>query len=152
VALASDGHGHDDCPVCGVPIADTVVDSSSEQGVVTVEQPKKKPSIVRNLIGVCVLIAVAVIGGLEVRARYSASQAVKKLEEAQAEYENNKSTPPLTKEQVEKLVGQPPAGPEVQDGAFEKQTFVWRGLFRKYTLNAYYLGDNPKHLDNFGLE
>ena len=147
-----DGHRDDDCPVCGDPMADTVVHSSSEQGVVAVENPKKKPSIVRNLIGLAVLVAVAVVGGLEVRARYGASQAVKKLEDAQAEYENNKSTPPLTKEQVEKLVGQPPASPEVQEGLFEKQTFVWKGVFRKYTLNAYYLGDNPKHLDNFGLE
>ena len=83
----------------------------------------KKSSIVRNAIGLVALVAVAAVGILEAWARTGAMQAVRRLEEAQEDLEKNRFAPTLTKERVRTIVGRPPAGPDVQEGPYEKAEF-----------------------------
>jgi hypothetical protein len=108
--------------------------------------------MVRHLIGLVALIAIVVVAILEFRAWAGAVQAVRTLESAQDELKSNRFAPPLTKEQVQIILGRPPTGPDVQEGMFEKQVYVWKGVFRRYTLSAYFLGGEPKLLENFSVE
>src|SRR5260221_242303 len=64
-------------------------------------EPRKKVSPVRTLIGLVVLIAVATVAAVELRAFYAANQAVKKLEKAQDQDQKDKSASTLTKERVQ---------------------------------------------------
>jgi hypothetical protein len=112
----------------------------------------KKSSIVRNAIGLVALVAVAAVGILEARARIGAMQAVRRLEEAQEDLETNRFAPALTKERVQTIVGRPPAGPDVHEGPYDIQTFVWKGVFRGYRLTAYFIGEDVRKLENFDVE
>jgi hypothetical protein len=107
---------------------------------------------VRNGFGLVVLITVAVVGILEMKARYGVTQAVKRLESAQSDLETNRFAPALTKEQVQIILGQPPARPDDREGVFDKQIYVWNGVFRSYILSAYFLGDEPKKLESFWVD
>jgi len=113
---------------------------------------QKKPSIVRNVIGLVALIAVVVVGILEMRARFEATEAVKRLEAAQDDLKTNRFAPALTKEQVQIILGRPPTGPDVEEGPFEMQIYVWNGVFRKHTLRAVFSGGKPKTLESIGLD
>jgi len=113
---------------------------------------QQKTSIVRNVIGLVALVAVAVVGILEVRARSGAIQAVKRLEDAQDDLETNRFAPALSKEQVQIILGRPPTGPDVEEGPFEMQIYVWNGVFRKHTLRAVFSGGKPKTLESIGLD
>jgi hypothetical protein len=116
----------------------------------------KRPSLVRDAIGLVALVAAAVVGILEMRARSGAIQAVKRLEEAHDAVEANRFAPALTKERVQTILGRPPAGPDVVEGYHDRQTYVWRGVFRRYTLRDFLIGDfgggGPKTLHSFRLD
>jgi len=116
-----------------------------------VEKPKRS-MVVRNAIGLIALVTVGAVGILEMRARSGAMQAVKKLEEAQDDLEKNRFAPGLSKERVQVILGRPPSGPVVKEGPYDKQMYVWKGVFRRYILNAYFLGDEPAKLESFGVE
>ena len=33
-----------------------------------------------------------------------------------------------------------------------KQSFVWKGVFRRYRVNAYFIGEDSKKLESFGVD
>ncbi len=113
---------------------------------------KQKRSIVRHVIGLVTLVAVAAVAILELRARYGIIQAVKRLEDAQDDLEKNRFAPTLTKEQVQIIVGRSPTGPDVEEGPFEKQIYVWNGVFRRYTVRVFFQRDKLKDLDHFVVD
>jgi hypothetical protein len=104
------------------------------------------------LIGLVVLIAVATVAAVELRAFYAANQAVKKLEKAQDQDQKDKSASTLTKERVQSIVGKAPSGPDEKEGMQDKQTYVWRGIFRKYKLTAFFEGGEDARMQNFSTE
>jgi hypothetical protein len=106
----------------------------------------------RNVIGLVALVTVVSVGVVEIWARYGAVAAVRKLEAAQAELERNRSAPPLTEDQVRAIVGRLPARIEALESTPEKQMYVWKGVFRQYTVNAYFAGAAPKILTGFDAE
>jgi hypothetical protein len=114
--------------------------------------PQQGVSSTRNLIGLVVLIAVLVVGGIEIYAKYSYNSAVtalgKRLED------ETKET--MTVEEVESLLGKSPDGPasDVQDGAwnFTKKSYSWNGLLKSYTLTAFYTNAKDARLHHYETE
>jgi hypothetical protein len=103
--------------------------------------PSKKPvSPARNAISLVVLIAVLVIGYLEISARVGYTMAVNALEKRLNDEEH--ALPTL--EEAEKIIGKQAddAGGDVQDPAtsftYLKKNYTWRGLIKSYTLEAFY--------------
>jgi hypothetical protein len=113
---------------------------------------QKKPSIARNGIGLMVLVTIVVIAILELKARSDVARAVQRLEDAQRDLETNRFAPALAKEQVQIILGRPPVGLNEREGAFDRQIYVWNGVFRSYILSAYFLGDEPKQLESFVVD
>jgi len=94
----------------------------------------------RNIVGVVVLVAVLVAGGLEVVARRQAMAASAKLETALAREEGDL----LTQKEVEELIGKTADGPPTDDGAEQQVTYTWRGIIRRYPIHAYFTrGSRP---------
>jgi hypothetical protein len=103
-------------------------------------QPKVSP--LRNLIGLVVLLAVITVGVVEVMANMGFNNAVNALNGKLKDVELGPSQP-----EVEKLMGKTPDGPGVREGSESRVRYTWRGVFRSYSLVAYYTtGENPPHL------
>jgi hypothetical protein len=122
-----------------------------EESSPAMEGPKKI-STFRKWIGPVVLIAASVVAVFEFRAFFAADRAVKRLESAQDEDRKNKSPSTITKERVQALVGRAPIASGERDGMHEKETYVWRGLIRKYRLTAFYEGGDEPRMVNFSME
>ena len=101
--------------------------------------PAKKPvSPARNVIGLIVLVAVVVVGGLEVWAKFGYNSAVNALNDRMKDEDKGLMTLP----EAETMIGKAPddAGSDVQEGNFTflKKNYTWKGLISSYTLSAYY--------------
>ena len=101
--------------------------------------PAKEPvSPVRNVIGLIVLVAVVVVGGLEVWAKTRYNTAVNALNDRMKDEDKGL----MTLSEAETMIGKAPddAGSDVQEGSFTflKKNYTWKGLINSYTLSAYY--------------
>jgi hypothetical protein len=116
---------------------------------------KKPTSPARNIIGLVVLVAVVVIGGLEVWAKTRYNTAVKALD-ARSQDETQGL---LTVNEAESLLGTAPDGPgtDVKEPfrSFTKKTYTWNGLLKSYTVTAFYTqGQDPRlhHFESDGAK
>ena len=109
-------------------------------------------SSTRNVIGLVVLVAVLVIGGIEISAKYRYNAAVKALN-ARIEDEAKET---MTVAETENVLGKAPDGPgsDVQDGPwnYTKTTYTWNGLLKSYTVTAFYTKSNDARLHHFETE
>jgi hypothetical protein len=95
---------------------------------------KKKVSLVRNAIGVVLLVSFSAVAYREWDANRRSNAGIQKLNQALARDEGDL----LSMEQVEGLLGRGPDGPGVAEGGELKVTYTWRGIFRKYPVIAVY--------------
>jgi hypothetical protein len=99
---------------------------------------KKSVSPARNVIGLIVLVAVVVVGGLEVWAKTGYNSAVNALNDRMKDEDKGL----MTLSEAETMIGKAPddAGSDVQEGSFTflKKNYTWKGLINSYTLTAYY--------------
>jgi hypothetical protein len=111
--------------------------------------PKAPTSPARNIIGLIVLIGVVVFGWFEVSAKRGYVAAVTALE-TRSQDENKEL---LTVQEAESILGKAPDGPgsDFKDGTrmFNKQTYTWPGLFKRYTLTAYYTKEKDSRLHHY---
>jgi hypothetical protein len=97
---------------------------------------KKKVSPIRNAIGVVLLVSLSAVAYLEWDANRRSSAGIQRLNQALAGAEEDL----LSMGQVEGLLGRQPDGPGVAEGRELRVTYTWRGVFRKYSLVAIYVG------------
>jgi hypothetical protein len=113
---------------------------------------KKPVSPMRKFIGLVVLLAVLVIGGLEVWAKTAYTMAVKALD-ARSQDENQGL---LAVNEAEILLGRAADGPgtDVTESlrTFTKKTYTWRGLLKSYTVTAFYTEGADPRLHHFETE
>jgi hypothetical protein len=115
--------------------------------------PKKGVSAARNAVGLVVLIAVAILGYIEYTAKSAFNAAVTGLS-ARTEDENKGLLTPQEAETI--MGGKAPDGPgmDIHDTLrdFTRTTYSWRGIFKPYTITAFYTkGANP-YLHHFETE
>ena len=102
----------------------------------------KRVSPLRNAIAVVLLVAFSTLAYLEWNANRQSGAAITKLNRALTGDEGD----PLSKEQVEGMIGRRPDGPGVdQDGAL-RVTYTWKGAIREYPLTAFYTKQSPPRL------
>jgi hypothetical protein len=113
---------------------------------------KKKVSPTRNAIGIVVLIAVVVFGWLQYRAKSGYNAAATALN-GRIEDEDKGL---LMVDEAERLIGKSPDGPgsDAEEGnrTFTKKTYSWPGLFKSYTLTAFYTKGAEPYLHHFETE
>jgi hypothetical protein len=124
----------------------------SSPGSATTGAPKKGVSPARNIIGLVVLLALAVVAWLEYSANFGYNGAVKALD-ARTQDEDKGL---MEVQEAENLLGKSPDGPgiEVSDSgrAFTKKTYTWRALLRPKTLSAFYTKETTPHLHHYETE
>jgi hypothetical protein len=100
---------------------------------------KQKPSMVRNIIGLVLLVVIVTVGVLEYTAYQQYSTAVGKVDDALFV---KREDPTL--DQVEAMVGRK-ADHELTkvSGAEKETTFTWRGVFRTHQMKAYFFDLPP---------
>ena len=114
-------------------------------------ETRKGVSPTRNIIGIVAFVILVVVGFLEFRAYQQSSAAISFLESHLEGEDDDELKDLLTVEEVERRIGKPTVPPETSPFE-EKRTYVWRGLFRTYKLNAYYTGGNPSGLVRISTE
>jgi hypothetical protein len=124
----------------------------SSPGSATTGAPKKGVSPARNIIGLVVLLALAVVVWLEYSANFGYNGAVRALE-ARTQDEDKGL---MDAQEAETLLGKSPDGPgtEVSDNGstFTKKTYTWRALLRPKTLSAFYTKEATPHLHHYETE
>jgi hypothetical protein len=121
-------------------------------GTTPAGEPKTGVSALRNIIGLIVLLAVLVVGGLQVWAKTSYNSAVNALSERTTD-----ETKDLLKiGEAETLIGHESddAGREVDETfrKYLKKTYTWHGLLGvlpSYTITAYYTRGVDPRLHHF---
>jgi hypothetical protein len=113
---------------------------------------KKATSPARNLIGLILLVVITGVAWSQFAAVRGYNAAVKALEVRTQDEEKSL----LTADEVEKLIGRTPDGPE----SVEKDTvrtlvtrkYTWRAPIRSYKLTAHYSKEADLRLINFETE
>jgi len=124
----------------------------SSSGTDKTGSSKKPTSPARNIIGLVVLIAVAVVGWFQYSAVLGYNAAVKALEARAKDEEKGL----LSNQEAASLFGKSPDGPgsDFQDGivTYTKKTYTWRGLLKSYTLTAFYTKGAEPGLHHYETE
>jgi hypothetical protein len=124
----------------------------SSPGSATTGAPKKGVSPARNIIGLVLLLALAVVAWLEYSANFGYNGAVKALEARTQDEEKGL----MDVQEAETLLGKSPdgAGIDVEDNGrkFTKKTYTWRALLRPRTLAAFYTKEATPHLHHYETE
>ena len=124
----------------------------SSSGTETPGSPKKKVPLLRNAIGLVVLVTVIVVGVFEYLAKSGYNSAANALNERMQDEEKDL----LAEQEAENLLGKSPDGPgsDFRDGYrdFTMKTYTWRGLLKSYTLTAFYTKSVIPVLHHFETE
>ena len=111
--------------------------------------PKKGVSPARNAIGVVALIVAGGIAWFEYSAKIGYNSAASALDKRTQDEHNGFLTP----QEAETLMGKLPddAGSDVQvnNMTFTKKSYTWKGLFKSYTLTAFYTKNQDARLHHF---
>jgi hypothetical protein len=126
----------------------------SSPGSATTGAPRKGVSPARNIIGLVVLLALAVVAWLEYSANFGYNGAVKALDARTQDEEKGL----MDVQEAETLLGKLPDGPGVEikesdsGRTFTKKTYTWRALLRPRTLAAFYTKEATPHLHHYETE
>jgi hypothetical protein len=108
--------------------------------------PKQTVSPARHAIGAIVLIAVVIVGGLQVWSMVVFNSTVDRLNKRM----EDETKLLLTQKEAEEMIQRTPddAGSDFVEGSrtFLKKTYTWKGLLKSYTLTAYYAKDKEASL------
>jgi hypothetical protein len=93
----------------------------------------------RPLAAFLALVALVVVGTIELRANRAAGAAVRAIEARMAGAGEGDGNPLPTRAEVERLIGRRAVGPPATapDGSLAA-LYRWAGLFRSYEVRAYY--------------
>jgi hypothetical protein len=112
--------------------------------------PARKPvSPVRNAIGLVVLIAVVVIGSVEITSKYRFNAAVNALNERSSD----ETKELMTQSETNVLLGRQPNGPGVDVGemgsVFTRKIYTWPSLSGHRFLTAYFTKQSEPRLHHY---
>ena len=122
-------------------------------GSATTGAPKKRVSPARNIIGLVVLLAVAVVVWLEYSGEFRLQRARSKALEARTQDEEKGL---MDAQEAETLLGKSPDGPgsrgEDSGGYLHEENIYLAVLLRPKTLSAFYTKEATPHLHHYETE
>ncbi|MFI5461554.1 MAG: hypothetical protein ACHRXM_39715, partial [Isosphaerales bacterium] len=113
---------------------------------------KKTVSPARNVIYLVIILAAGIVAWFEFSAKFGYNAAVKALDARTRDEEKTL----MSVQEAESLLGKSPDGPgsDLQEAerTYTKKTYTWPGLFRSYTLTAFYTKEKDSRLHHFETE